>query len=803
MANLVTGTKKREQISAQRIIRAVDRFRQDLWPTWADERRLTAYYNAKDIPLDDDEKDDGAPVSIGMGYRYMKKGQEQLLDSMLTRPGFIQSQIKFPKDASTKRKIESAVDIEVNALLSARTESLFRSLTGRAMITGRAFCYRKSQWSWKWEQSRMLYSIKSGDDVYDSEFREWAFMGQMNLEELDDKISTSRDVGTGWNLQAMKNLKKWILKTTENERNLAGDNAVTLEEMVEMPFDSTMAHRPLDVYWYYRKTGERDPLMGRETIDLYCVSRHGSSSSMAIIDNSDPFSPIQQYLDLSTPDDNQTLYYVKDAFKSIDECLIPLILDARVDGDQQMAQIDGVGLIMSNRLMGMEQLGISMLEGMCWASQPNWTSDTAMDEQMLKKMARNGVGPWDFLPSGIKTVDKNNSISGMQGSMEMLRMLGISADQDAATGEISPMQHGQPELKSLADKFVQQVDAMVARRTAKFYQSVDQIADNMLRTMCRPMALWQKSDPSYHEVKFFQGKLLAQYQITPDQYSATIIIGKCRRLTMEGDRNQVAMRSAAFKQEWGGQLSPDGMHFLAKEAARATYDDATADLLFPDSAPVDLQQQMIAVGQETMCLTSLQLPQRNPSDNPIIHALSHLKALAARLQVAQQQGSWSPLERQGANLLAQHAAMDIPGLPQQEAKQASQGLQQMARAIASLPVSGATSELQLKEADQQRKQQLANNQIEREHNLQGDRQDKISIQKQRLMLDMHKTVDQGKTAEVQRAAALTQAAANAPKLDQQPTAPIVHQRTMPNAPMPQLPPPSAPLGPAAEQQLPG
>lgn len=807
MANITAGSdnKNREQISATRVIRAMDRWRAVSWPLWLSERRIVAYYNAKNLPLDDDEADDGAPVSVGLGYRYLSKPLSTLMDSVLMRPGFIQSQLRFPKDPSQKQKIESAVDVELNAIIHKRSESLLRSVGGRALITGRAFLYRKSRWDWKFEQGRMLHDEQDGDDVYDPSFREWGFMGRMTLRELDEKINTTRESKTGWNKSAMVTLKRWILKTTAVERNPT-DNAMDWDALVAAPFDTTMDHRPLDVYWYFRKTGYRDPVLGRETIDLYCVSRHLTTSSVQIIGN-DPQGPIDQYLAVNTPDENQTLYYVKDAFGCIDECLIPLLLDARIDGEQKMAQIDGTGLIMMNRLMPMEQLAVSMIEGMCWASQPNWTSQTAMDEQLLKKMARNGVGPWDFLPSGITTINKNNSISGMQGSMEMLRMLGVSADQDAATGEISPMQHGQPELKSLADKFVQQVDAATSRRTAKFFMCIDQLADEQLRTMCRPMAMWQKADAGYWDMREFQGKLFVQYKITPNLYSADMMVGKCRRLAMEGDRQQVAAKSAAFAQQWGGQLAPTGMHFLAKEAARATYDDATADMLLPDQPPVDLNQQMIAAGQEMMCLVSLALPQRNPSDNPIVHALSHLKALAAQLQAGQQQGSWSPRERQGAQLLAQHAAMDIPGLPPQEAKQAGDGLKQMSQAIATLPVAGQTSELQLKEADQQRKQQLAELQMEREHNLQGDRQQKLTIQQQRLMLDMHKTADDQKTSAVNRAATLTQAASNAPELPDiahaAPASLPVHQRTNPNAPgQPQLPPPSAPLGPAQEQQVP-
>jgi hypothetical protein len=80
-----------------------------------------------------------------------------------------------------------------------------------------------------------------------------------------------------------------------------------------------------------------------------------------------------------------------------------------------------------------------------------------------------------------------------------------------------------------------------------------------------------------------------------------------------------------------------------------------------------------------------------------------------------------------------------------------------------LPVTGATSELQLKEADAQRKQQETQLKIQREHNLQGDREQKLQLQKQAQLLDMHDQNQSDKNSAAQRAATLSQAAANLPQ----------------------------------------
>lgn len=348
-------------------------------------------------------------------------------------------------------------------------------------------------------------------------------------------------------------------------------------------------------------------------------------------------------------------------------------------------------------------------------------------------------------------------------------MLGVSADQDAATGEISSMDDRQPQLKALAIQAVQQVQAGASRRAAHFSAALDLLAQQQLSTVCRPKIYWQPGDAAYREVNLMQTKMLAQYGITPDEYSSVITRGKCRRLAMEGDKQQTINTASTMISMFGGQISPEGHHFLAKEAMRAAYGDPTAELLLPDEPDLDVTQQTIILGQEVMCFQTLQMPRRNPSDNPILHIMSHMKTLGNRIQVAQQQGSWTPLERAGVQLLLQHAAVDAPGLPKNEFMQVQQGLQQMARVVAGLPVTGSTSEIQLKQADAQRKQAETQMKIGREHNLQADREAKIGLDKQKLMLSMHGQNEQDKNSAAQRAATLTQAAASAelPETDPQ------------------------------------
>jgi hypothetical protein len=748
--------KKHEKLTPKRIIADCDNWRRHLWPNWRLERRLVDYYNAGHVYNEqEDEPNDETPMSLGLGHRFIRKPFDSLQDRILSEPGFVKSEIKWPLKAERKRMVEVAFDEEVNKVVHHRLSSLISSLAGRSLITGKAFAYRMSRWDFMWKSGRLLHDAKAGADIYDESFREWAFTGTMTLRNIDERINSTRDYeGGGWSHAGLKNLKEWILKQTSTEKNTPQHNGSTVN--VDDPFDESLIHTPLDVYWYFRKSGERNPF-GDEKIDLYCVSRWNTSAS---ITTNDSETATYKSLAIKTDsDEQQTIFYLENAFESIRECLVPLLLDNRIEGDQTMKAMEGLGRILISRILPTEHLAGAMLAGLSWAVQPNFQLDNSVDEELAKMIAKEGgAGPWDGLPSGMKFIDKNNALTGINGAANMLQMLGMSLDQDAATGEISPYGTKGIELKDLANRYVQQIDASVGRRVAKFDQAMDGIANQIVETMGRPITMWDKGDAAYYAVVQVHTNLLHAHGIYPVEFSSERIVGRCRRLNGDGDKAQILQSGQVLMNTYGGQFAPEFHQFLAKEAVRAMYGDPIADVAVPEKAEVDVTQQMIVIGQETMCLSSLQMPQRNASDNPSLHVASHMQTIAKRIQVAQQQGSWTPLERMGVDLLIKHTALDVPGVPPQNLQQTTQALQQMARVIVSIPVMGATSELMLKQQDAQRKMQELLLDQQHEQGLVTDRQAKLDLQHQKLMLQMRGAHTQEQNSAVQRASMLTQMA---------------------------------------------
>lgn len=746
-----------DRLSASRILTNVSDWRTNLWPLFIRERAIVAYYNAGPIPMD--EPCDDSPISLGLGHRYIKKPFEQLLDAILMKPGFIKTEQCYPLEAKRKGLIESAADVEINAIAHKRMESTIRRLAGRSLITGRAFAFRLSRWDWLFRHGRLLHAIRDGDDVYDESFREWAFSAQITLREIDSYIDSTRNYdGAGWSNGALRNLKKYILELTSSEKSItAGQRDEWVSSHLDKPFDESTSCQPLDVYWYFQKNGERSP-SGHEKIDLYCISRYGEISTVEEEKTGDGIT----YRALAVKDNgkgnykdkNQLLYHLPNAFESVDECLIPLILDSRVDGEQEMAQIDGTGKIMVPRLNAMEHLAGSLLEGMAFGVQPNWTAanGAAVNQEELKRLQRAGLGPWDYVPPGLTLLGKNNSFSGMNSAIQMLTTLGVSADNDAGTGELSPMGQAQPELKDGMQAMVAQLQAAVGRRTGKFFECLDLIANQITWTLCRPFEMWRKEDAAYYDVLTFQSKMLSDHKVIPAEYSSERMKGKTRRLSSDGSKQEAIQNAMTTKQMFGGNISPEGLRFIDKEAMRAMWGDPTADMLIPDEQPEDMNQVMAAETQNSMAIIGLQMPKRLPTDVPMVHLPRHMGTLTSRLQLAQQTGSLSPIDSMGLQALLVHASLDAQGAPPQMQQQLGQALTAMAQLIKQLSAAGQpATEMQLKERAQQLKEQQFGFSQQREMNLVEDRGRKAQHKDQEFMLKLQGFLEQQKNNGVTRA----------------------------------------------------
>lgn len=750
-----------KELSAERIITACNRMREDLWPLWQRERALVAFYNSGPLPTDCNEADDDEPpISLGIGYRYIKKPLESLLDVILNKPGFMKADCCYPLKADRKGLVQSAADKEINAIVHDRMESTIRSISGRALITGRGFLFRLSRWDWRFRAGRLLCPIDACDDITDESFREWAFSGQLTLRTLDSMTEASsryNDNG-GWRHGSLLALKRYILETTVAEKDAseagrAGRDAV-IANLMGKPFGDTLSSSPLEVYWYFRKNGKKNN-DGQEKVDMYCVSRWHMTSGVAVSQGGDGtvFKALQQTGDVEK---QQIIFKLENAFESVDECLIPMILDARIDGEQEMAQVDGVGRIMIPRLQSMEHLTTAILEGIAFGVQPNWTSSAAgaVPPEILRALQRNGLGPWDFVPFGLTTMKKDNSMQGLGQGMQFLQMLGMSSEADAQTGEMAPQGQSQAKFKAEALMMLQQLGTGLQRRSEKAMVCYDKLAFQIGETFNRAITLWRKHDPAYYDVVRYQRNMLAVHKIIPPEYSAERLRYTCRRLAGGADKQSAIQAGNQMIQLYGGMMAPAGARFVAKEVARAQYDDPTADLLYPEQVEVPRNQQQSAKDQNSEALGDLTVPKRQDGDNPMDHLPIHAAALQKRIMLAQQAGSVTMIEREGMSALLTHMTFDLQGLPAPMQAQVGEALQAAAMVIQKLPVTGAQTEMGLKERGQQLKEAQFGFSQQREKNLVEDRNKKHELKRDQLMIQIRGILDDEKTSSIDRAKTL-------------------------------------------------
>lgn len=745
-------------LNATTIISTVNKWYADLYPIWVRERMMIDFYNGGRIPTDrEDEFDEDAPVSLGLGNRYIKKPFDALMDTVIMKPGFIKTDIEFPVNPQRKGRVQSAVDSQVNEIVMPRMESAIRRVAGRAIITGRAFFYRLSRWDWLFKTGRMLHPLEVTDDWLSESFRDWAFSGEISLRQLDQYIDNTRDYdGAGWNRKGMLALKQYILKKNPVDDNDARERIV--DRLLVTPFSDELCRMsPLRVYWYFRKNGTKND-QGQERVDLYCVSRWGQEQAIEELkDGNYVYKTVK--VDQGKGVEDQILYHLPDAFENVEECLVPVILDSRVDGYQEMAQIDGQGKIMIPRLLMMEQIALSTAEGIAFGCQPNWTSATgaAIDKDELRRLQREGISVNDYIPPTLVPMKKESALTGVNAGMALLQMLGMSAEQDAGTGEMPVFGQGEhgAKFKVQAMQLMQAANSAVTRRSARFWSTMDMLADNQLRTFCRPFVEWNEADAGYHDVRRFQMALWRKWGIMPQEYDPRRLKGVCRRLSGDQDRQTTFQQGAVTLQVLGGSMSPQSVRFIQKEMYRAQWGDAEADLAYPDQPEQNPDQLARAQEQTAFALAAGMPPPRQGEDNVMVHVPIHAQVLQTRLQASMQAGSATPSEKAGLAALLQHLAGDAAGLPPQMQQQLQQPLKQAAMMIQKLPVSGASTEIGLKERQVDLKEKALQFSMQREGNLQNDRQKKLQQKDRALTFNeqaqLRRLLMEGDNAKVSRA----------------------------------------------------
>lgn len=659
------------------------------------------YFNGGDLPRFNKCKN--PPKSLGLGVVYAQKPFNQINSEFIRKPGPVDLEICDPRNPETESQIERDLKEELNPIVKKVLKSLIRSLSGDWLLFGRAFAWRNSQDTLRWRAGEILIPEAAPDDVCSDEFWWWGFRSKISLREIDKVIADQREESliskNGWNLKAIKELKKWILEENEKQKPEDQQRLIT-DKCINEPFANDDI-KPVSVYYYFEKSKE---LKGsHRKIHLKVISRYGEAPS---VDKRDGYK-----FDLSNPsrEKEQIIYELDNAFESIDQCLIPLIGDSRIGGEQRLDQVEGYLSSILPRILRKEHLTDSVTRGAAFASQPNWKAkgvgNDAGKRKYLDTLSEAGLKPWDTLADWVEPMDKRNIIANTSGSMNVIGYLDAHNERDAALGELpggSSNRRVAVEGRHIVDTLRQEISI----RSSLWNEAVSPLIHQVCTTLCRPVrkkgklsrtSEWKSKDESYFTAKEFQERMKEKHGVTVTNYECSDRIKRVRfrlRDFAGGSDREEALSSATAL--LNSTEDPAIQRFAQKEMITALYDDEYAEKVLPDERPVDHDQQESALLQINSALVSgIALPP-HPGDNASIHTQLNLTALQNQMQTALQQGQVTPSQQFGVQALAQHAAQDAQKLPTQEAQQVIQALQKLLQAHSQIPVNAQGSEIDLK-----------------------------------------------------------------------------------------------------------
>lgn len=747
-------------------LKTLDRWKQQQFMARDMERKIEKYANGGPPPAEDDTCEEDI-VPLGFASTFMKNEMGSLLDSLELKPGFIDMECIVPMipDANRTSQISMQVNICVNDVVMDRIKPTLTNGAGRATVTGQAFFYRTSPNDWVIKHGRPILPLEAGTDILDSEWREWAFDGKITLRNVEERLKSSKDSKYGWNRKGLEKLKEWIM-ATEAEKTLANDSRA--DWMKRYDYDTWAAvdlttlgyTRPVDVYWYFRKNGKitkDDPNFGgHEKVDLYCISRFGGECDVERIVKNDilyknlsvkysetgakALAKLQkESYEETTPEeykeheDDRLLFYLPDIFDSIADCLIYHNDDASVSGDQLICEVRGSGKTSMPKLTMMEGLMSNLIEGLSFASSVTWSVADGVSDAYLKQLQRGRLRSGQSFPLGINPMAKQNALTGFGAGVQAMQMLDSGITADSTSNQQGTFGSSKAEFASQADAALAQGQTTAGRRVENWLKTLDKVAGMVGRTICRFWPEQREAFPCYYDAQRLRMLLKTLYSIHEDEWDADRWRFSARRLAGSMMRQQSVQVNTGAIQTLG-PIYPSLLPFFGKEILRALYGDVIAAQLTADQQPKQDDQSLRAQMNVTIAHTTGSVPPVAPMDDPIIHSGVASKLAEERITAAMETGTVNKAEVVGIMAVLQYAAQHILRLPEQLSQPAMQRIEQLAKAINSIPIQAPPQEGQITQKE------AADLQIKmgREQRLDRESEEKLRLGGNKQLIDMKK-----------------------------------------------------------------
>ncbi len=281
-------------------------------------------------------------------------------------------------------------------------------------------------------------------------------------------------------------------------------------------------------------------------------------------------------------------------FRSVEECLILHVDDAAISGDQKLREVRGTGKTAMPKLAVMEGLLTDLIGGLSFANQVTWAVKPGVGQEYMDQLQRGGLRSGQAFPEGIRPMEKNNSMTGMNAAMGAIRMLDNSVSADSTANATGTFGGTQQEFAAQAQAELAGKQITSSRRSLNWLLTLDKYIEMVANTLCRHWPEQKREFPCYQDAARLRMVLKMEYGIHEDEWDAARWKFKARRLAGSLTRQQSIAVNTGLMQTVG-PVMPSILPFLAKEILRATLGDVVAEQLTTPQEEQEQSQQKNAI----------------------------------------------------------------------------------------------------------------------------------------------------------------------------------------------------------------
>ena len=711
-------------IKASDILRRCTEARRRRWKTDEQREQIEDYYNGGFLPSDDCGNE---IASLGLGNRQIRRPHKLLRSTLELDGGPVEVSVAGLDDFQRTTDTKIALEAALADWCRDNYRSLFASIAGDFLITGRAFAWRSSKWDAKFHFGRPLHEASASTDITDDSFFWWAFPYKLTLRDIDHFLKTARGANGkgGWQKEALRSLKEYILRKPHGK----DEEASFTPRMIDDPFPVDRIDQPLNCYIYFEKSEKRTGV--HRKVNVRIVSRWGEKSNVSTLEDEDattrrPFVVKKLAIKNEDEEKEQVIFAQDDAFDSILDCLIPWIEDARIAGEQLLDEVEGDGKQFLPRLMAMEDMMDSAVSGTAFAMQVTYTAAQDVPKRVAARIQETGLPKHTVAPRGIGVLDKSNVITSSRAGLELVQALGMSIEEESSSNNL-PQAMGKrtnAQFAAEADMLRSANEEGTTLRFTYWHAGCDLLWSAVCRTFIRVKG-WGKADPSYYEAKAIQDRFVEEGGRIADLAKGRFTF-RARRLPGGADRQTAMQRFLMIVQSENAPAEYQQWAF--KELMKLNFGNEVIQHFEGRKSKPDPSQIERALMQTNAALASFIPVPAERGDDPLVHLMQvHGPALVQRIQIVAQKGYREADDNAAVQALVQHMSFDVANIPGAARDQATQYLQGIVKEFMSISEQAPMNELQMQQAKLQLEAMRTQKDIELGQNLIQNRNAQLQL----------------------------------------------------------------------------